>query len=104
MQMQVGMKRHTILLLIFLCFLTNTLFAQKGEIYVVSVGVSNYQNISDLTLPEKDAKAIAELYIQDTDPKRHTYYRQIRHKGKSIEKSERPVQPCQRTRHDSVFF
>lgn len=66
MQMQVGMKRHTILLLIFLCFLTNALFAQKGEIYVVSVGVSNYQHISDLTLPEKDAKAIAELYKTQT--------------------------------------
>lgn len=38
----------------------------KGDVYVVSVGISDYQNISDLVLPEKDAKSIAELYKTQT--------------------------------------
>lgn len=38
-----------------------------AETYVVVVGVSNYQHISDLLLPEKDAKAIAELYQTKTE-------------------------------------
>ena len=60
------MKRMiTTLLVVIGCVLTPA-FAQKGEIYVVSVGVANYQNISDLVLPEKDAKAIAELYKTQT--------------------------------------
>lgn len=60
------MKRMiTTLLVVIGCVLTPA-FAQKGEIYVVSVGVANYQNISDLVLPEKDAKAIAELYKTHT--------------------------------------
>jgi uncharacterized caspase-like protein len=60
------MKRRFMLLLVFLGLIVIYSFAQKGNIYVVSVGISNYQNISDLTLPEKDAKAIAELYKTQT--------------------------------------
>ena len=39
---------------------------KAGEIYVVSVGISKYKNITDLGLPEKDAKAVAELYKAKT--------------------------------------
>lgn len=60
------MKRRFLLLFVFLCVVVTSSFAQKGDIYVVSVGISNYQSISDLTLPEKDAKAIAELYKTQT--------------------------------------
>ena len=60
------MKRRFLFLFVFLCFIVTSSFAQKGDIYVVSVGISNYQSISDLTLPEKDAKAIAELYKTQT--------------------------------------
>lgn len=34
----------------------------SAEIYVVAVGISRYQNISNLALPENDAKTIAKLY------------------------------------------
>lgn len=51
---------------VFLCLLVVSIQAQKSDIYVVSVGISNYQTISDLTLPEKDAKSIAELYKTQT--------------------------------------
>lgn len=40
------------------------LFAEK---YVVVIGVSDYQHINDLRLPESDAKAIAKLYRTKTD-------------------------------------
>lgn len=60
------MNRRFLLGLVFMCFVVISSFAQKGEIYVVSVGVANYQKISDLVLPEKDAKAIAELYKTQT--------------------------------------
>ncbi|WP_369893502.1 caspase domain-containing protein [Bacteroides sp. AN502(2024)] len=38
----------------------------KGDVYVVVVGVSGYQEIPSLVLPEKDAKAIAALYKLQT--------------------------------------
>ena len=56
------MKRFLMFLIVSCCILGNAMCIGKGDIYVVSVGVANYQNISGLVLPEKDAKAIAELY------------------------------------------
>lgn len=38
----------------------------KTDIYVVAVGISDYKNISDLRLPEQDAKDIAKLYKTKT--------------------------------------
>ena len=60
------MKRRLMFLLVSLCVAVVPVLAQKGDIYVVSVGISDYQTISDLTLPEKDAKSIAELYKTQT--------------------------------------
>ena len=60
------MKRCLIFLLVSWCLSIASVLAQKGDIYVVSVGIADYQTISDLTLPEKDAKAIAELYKTQT--------------------------------------
>lgn len=60
------MKRLLLLLSATFCLLQSSLSAEKGDIYVVAVGISNYQTITDLTLPEKDAKAIAELYKTKT--------------------------------------
>lgn len=37
-------------------------FSVHAETYVVAVGISNYQYISDLVLPENDAKVMAKLY------------------------------------------
>lgn len=59
------MKRF-FLLMTFVGLFVKAMAIGKGDIYVVSVGISNYQNISDLTLPEKDAKSIAELYKTQT--------------------------------------
>lgn len=60
------MKKCLTLLLVALCLAVVPVLAQKGDIYVVSVGIADYQTISDLTLPEKDAKSIAELYKTQT--------------------------------------
>ena len=60
------MKRRLMFLFVPLCLAIVSIQAQKSDIYVVSVGISNYQTISDLTLPEKDAKSIAELYKTQT--------------------------------------
>ena len=60
------MKRFWIFLVVSCCMLANAMCIGKGDIYVVSVGIANYQNISGLVLPEKDAKAIAELYKTQT--------------------------------------
>ena len=60
------MKRCLIFLLVSWCLSIASVLAQKGDIYVVSVGIADYQTISDLILPEKDAKAIAELYKTQT--------------------------------------
>lgn len=61
-----SMKRWCLFFLLFLCFCGKGFSVGKGNIYVVSVGVANYQTISDLVLPEKDAKAIAQLYKTQT--------------------------------------
>ena len=45
-------------LIIFLLFV----LPLKAETYVVSVGIANYQNISDLALAENDAKVMAKMY------------------------------------------
>lgn len=60
------MKNCLMLLFVAWCLSVVPVLAQKGDIYVVSVGIADYQTISDLTLPEKDAKAIAELYKTQT--------------------------------------
>lgn len=60
------MKRCLIFLLVSWCLSIASVLAQKGDIYVVSVGIADYQTISDLILPEKDAKSIAELYKTQT--------------------------------------
>ena len=60
------MKRILICLLFFFVLVLHSWSAGKGDIYVVSVGISDYQNISDLVLPEKDAKSISELYKTQT--------------------------------------
>lgn len=67
LQMQVGMKRALIFLFFSFCSVLTSWGRGKGEIFVVSVGISDYQNISDLTLPEKDARSIAELYKTHTE-------------------------------------
>lgn len=46
-----------IFFILLLCFLP-----LKAEVYVVSVGIANYQNINDLVLAENDAKVMAKLY------------------------------------------
>ena len=46
-----------ILLIFLLCVLP-----LRAETYVVSVGIANYQNISDLALAENDAKVVAKMY------------------------------------------
>lgn len=46
-----------ILFILWLCFLP-----LRAEVYVVSVGIANYQNISGLVLAENDAKVMAKLY------------------------------------------
>lgn len=56
------MKRH-LLTLLFACA---SFLSSYSETYVVAVGISDYKSISDLTLPEQDAKAIAELYKTKT--------------------------------------
>lgn len=61
------MKRFYALVLIAIVLSIPPIFAQKSDIYVVAVGIANYQNLSDLILPEKDAKAIADLYKTQTE-------------------------------------
>lgn len=42
-------------------------FNLQAETYVVVAGVAKYKNLSSLTLCEKDAKAVAELYKKKTN-------------------------------------
>lgn len=56
------MTRFLASLFILFSLVLTPVFAQKGDTYVVVAGVADYQSISDLMLPEKDAIAIAELY------------------------------------------
>lgn len=60
------MKRLLTIVTIAFCTILSSWGAGKGDIYVVSVGISDYKSISDLTLPEKDALSIAELYKTHT--------------------------------------
>ena len=55
-------------ILLSVLFLCSIIFpaCSKTEIYVVAVGISDYKNISDLRLPEQDAKDIAKLYKTKT--------------------------------------
>lgn len=66
LQMQMGMKTLVILIVALFFALPSVLQAKQGAIYVVVVGVSNYQYIPSLTLPERDARMIAELYKKQT--------------------------------------
>lgn len=59
-----GVKK--IIAFLVVCFSFVPVYISASDIYVVSVGISNYKNIPDLGLPEKDAKAIAELYKAKT--------------------------------------
>ncbi len=65
--MSMGMKR-LILFSVYLLFAACSFMAKAagGETYVVVAGVADYQSISDLLLPEKDAKVIAKLYKTKT--------------------------------------
>lgn len=56
------MKRLLIIIILLCGILFPISTEAKGDIYVVAVGISDYENISDLRLPEQDAKDIAELY------------------------------------------
>lgn len=56
------MKRYLLTLLLACA----SLLYSYGETYVVAVGISDYKSINDLQLPEKDAKAIADLYKTKT--------------------------------------
>ncbi len=58
------MKR---LLSIIICLITLCNVAVAQNIYVVSVGISTYKNINSLTLPNKDAKAVADFYKEQTN-------------------------------------
>lgn len=61
------MKYIYMLFVFTLCSVLNLFGAEKGDLYVVSIGISDYKSISDLQLPENDAKAIAELYKTKTN-------------------------------------
>ena len=58
--------RMLVILIAALFFTLPSVQAKQGTIYVVVVGVSNYQYIPSLTLPERDARMIAELYKKQT--------------------------------------
>lgn len=61
-----GMRRILLNIIILLSILIPIDCIAQSEIYVVSVGISDYKNISDLRLPEQDAKAVAKLYKTKT--------------------------------------
>lgn len=58
------MRQIFLFIILLVCFIFP--FNAKSEIYVVVVGISDYANISNLRLPEQDAKALAELYRKKT--------------------------------------
>lgn len=65
LQMQMGMRNMIFVCLYF--FISQfTLSAKEGTIYAVVVGISNYQHLPSLILPERDARMISELYKQQT--------------------------------------
>ena len=59
----------TIKIVIALCFSSNFLFAQnKPELFVLSVGVSKYQNPKyNLSFADKDALDLAEAFKKQID-------------------------------------
>lgn len=61
-----GMKRFLLIIIFLVCVFIPINSNAKGEIYVVAVGISDYENISDLRLPEQDAKDVAKLYKTKT--------------------------------------
>ena len=61
-----GMKRFLLIIIFLACIIIPISCNAKGEIYVVAVGISDYENISDLRLPEQDAKDVAKLYKTKT--------------------------------------
>lgn len=64
--MQMVMKRILLIVILFIGIIFPVSCESKEEIYVVAIGISDYENISDLSLPEQDAKDIAELYKTKT--------------------------------------
>lgn len=54
-------------LLLLACFLSIAANISAKDIYVVCVGISNYESIQSLKLPQEDAKAVAELYRAHSD-------------------------------------
>ena len=58
------MKRFLIIIIGLLVFCTN---AMPQNIYVVAVGVSNYQYANSLVLPAQDAKDVVAFYRQKTN-------------------------------------
>lgn len=58
--------RRSILTSLFVSCLLLIASTLSAKVYVVSVGISNYKEIPSLVLPEKDAKAVHELYKKQT--------------------------------------
>lgn len=54
------MIKRWVILSILLCVSFVALWASRGNFYVVVVGVSDYQSIPSLLLPERDAQMIAD--------------------------------------------
>lgn len=59
-------KMKTFKFILISIFMIVTVLA-KAETFVVCVGISNYQNIRSLRLPEEDAKSISALYKTKTN-------------------------------------
>lgn len=59
--MNILLRRATTLIVALVAALT-----LQAKVYVVSVGISNYQHINDLRLPENDAKSIAKIFKTHT--------------------------------------
>ena len=62
-----AMIKRWVILSILLCVSFVALWASRGNFYVVVVGVSDYQSIPSLLLPERDAQMIAALYKKQTN-------------------------------------
>ena len=48
------------------CLAFSSLPVKGADLYVVVVGVAQYQQVPSLLLPERDARTIAELYKRQT--------------------------------------
>ena len=97
LQMQMGMKTLVILIVALFFALPSVLQAKQGAIYVVVVGVSNYQYIPSLTLPERDARMIAELYTSC-----HPDNRKICHQETDYAECATTICTCTQRRHDCI--